>query len=430
VEAYHDGYDPAQAKRSHSSWLGFVRAIGGLEGTALEAFETHRDLLEALEVTEMTKSYKLLVLGAMLAEGSLFDGITLPALAQAVRRFTARYPALQSELTDAAADDAALYALLERNPIAAWVGGKGTGGRSFFAYHDQRFALALSDAKETASALQDLVREIVDWRLASYVRRISAGAAARRFECQVEHGGAHPIVRMPSRTSIPGLPDGLTEVVAGGVSYQAHFLRESLNFLTPLQSEENVLPALLRGWFGPQAGLPGRHDRVVFERRQDAYEMRPLGAGESALSIGEAFDREQIPPLFGKPFSGAHRQTGVIHLADVKRLLLLVTLDKEGMQKEHRYADGFESREEFKWQSQNRTAPAGSIGQIIIGHERLGYRIHLFVRRTGSHDGRPAPFVYCGELLFQHTEGSKPMNVTWKIATPISDAVARKLGVS
>ncbi|MSR06989.1 MAG: DUF3427 domain-containing protein [Gemmatimonadetes bacterium] len=69
------------------------------------------------------------------------------------------------------------------------------------------------------------------------------------------------------------------------------------------------------------------------------------------------------------------------------------------------------------------------MGRIITQHQALGYQIHLFVRRTRAHDGKSAPFIYCGELLFEGTEGTKPMKVTWRLATELSDSISRKLGV-
>ena len=41
--------------------------------------------------------------------------------------------------------DRALIRLLEQNPIAAWAGGKGTGGVSYFAYEDGTFRTTFTD---------------------------------------------------------------------------------------------------------------------------------------------------------------------------------------------------------------------------------------------------------------------------------------------
>ena len=70
IEAYHDGYNPRAMRPRHGSWLGFIAAMRGLGEEQRRAFERHRAFLEALEATPMTRSYKMLVLQAMLNEDS------------------------------------------------------------------------------------------------------------------------------------------------------------------------------------------------------------------------------------------------------------------------------------------------------------------------------------------------------------------------
>jgi superfamily II DNA or RNA helicase/diadenosine tetraphosphate (Ap4A) HIT family hydrolase len=61
VEAYHEGYRPGSVRRSHGFWLQFVRAMGDLSEDQVAALEQHGDLLDAIEITPMTKSFKMLV---------------------------------------------------------------------------------------------------------------------------------------------------------------------------------------------------------------------------------------------------------------------------------------------------------------------------------------------------------------------------------
>jgi hypothetical protein len=42
-------------------------------------------------------------------------------------------------------------------------------------------------------------------------------------------------------------------------------------------ANENALPEVLRGWFGVTAGLPGTRNSVRFVRRDEHYEMEPIG---------------------------------------------------------------------------------------------------------------------------------------------------------
>jgi len=110
-------------------------------------------------------------------------------------------------------------------------------------------------------------------------------------------------------------------------------------------------------------------------------------------------------------------------------ILLFVTLDKTGMQEEHRYEDAFVSPTEFRWQSQNRTARDSRMGRMIQNHHADGTHVHLFVRPTGKVAGKTQPFVYCGELEFKRWEGDKPITVWWQLADRVPQSVQRELRV-
>src|SRR5690606_19657492 len=67
VEVFGDSFDPKSARRSgYTSWLDFVRMMGDLAAEQTEVFQRDRHFLEALEITPMVKSYKMLVLLAIL----------------------------------------------------------------------------------------------------------------------------------------------------------------------------------------------------------------------------------------------------------------------------------------------------------------------------------------------------------------------------
>ena len=68
-----------------------------------------------------------------------------------------------------------------------------------------------------------------------------------------------------------------------GEEHQANFVKIALNVVTRPGSRENVLPEILRRWFGPDAGRPGRSDDVVFRRQGDVYVMAPA-TGEELTS--------------------------------------------------------------------------------------------------------------------------------------------------
>jgi hypothetical protein len=118
----------------------------------------------------------------------------------------------------------------------------------------------------------------------------------------------------------------------------------------------------LRRWFGPDAGLPGTAYLVAFNREDNKYVMRAVNLAEShnSLELWCSYSREQIPMLFGEQFVRARWQTGFITLP--KHILLLMTLDKSGMEGVFQYQDRFLALDIIEWQSQNRTSRQSDTG--------------------------------------------------------------------
>ena len=428
TETFHSGYDPKGARPSYPSWLGFVRAMDGLTSDQVASYQQLNDFLDSLEVTPMTKSYKMLVLLAMLAEGVLPGGISMQVLRERVRLLARRYGVVRTELGAALDDDAALVRLLEENPIAAWAGAKGTGGTQFFTYQHGSFSTSFAVPDSIRPAAQELIREIVDWRMAVYARRASGLAGADRFVCKVSHSGGKPLLFLPPRDRTAGIPEGWVDVAVDGAAYQANLVKIAVNVLQKADEEENQLPGILRGWFGPNAGLPGTTHVVEFVREGEGYILRPTGeTGEPALKPWTSYVRAQVPPLFGFEFTGMQSQLGVVERDGLT--LLFVTLDKASQPEAHRYDDAFTSPSEFRWQSQNRTSRGSPAGERIAEHVARGISVHLFVRAQSKLAGKTQPFTYCGPLTFERWEGDKPITVWWRLSEPAPESLRKALRV-
>ncbi len=275
-EAFHDGYLPRTARRAHGSWFGFVTAMGDLGAQEMAAFERTGVFLEALESTKMTRSFKMLVLLAMLNTDTLpGQGIGIDALAAEFARLAGRSPRLVADLGVPLDDAGALTAMIERNPIAAWVGESAVPGATAFEYVSRvlRFKQPMPDAER--SAFQGLVREIIEWRLAEYLSRSGEASGEASFTMKVSHANGRPILFLPDRTRAPNIPEGWQSVSIDGQRFEANFVKIAVNVVRSQGSEENALPSILRGWFGHDAGLPGTNHTVVCERADDEWRMRP-----------------------------------------------------------------------------------------------------------------------------------------------------------
>ena len=115
------------------------------------------------------------------------------------------------------------------------------------------------DALRDATAA--LVREITEWRLAQYIRRTGIVDGAPRIVCRVSHAGSQPILFLPSRDRVAGIPEGWVDVTADGEPYLANFVKVAVNVMHKKGAEANVLGDVLRKWFGEGAGQPGTSHR-------------------------------------------------------------------------------------------------------------------------------------------------------------------------
>jgi superfamily II DNA or RNA helicase/diadenosine tetraphosphate (Ap4A) HIT family hydrolase len=432
LETWHAGHDPKSVRRSHGSWTAFVATMGDLDEKEREAQRAAESFLRELETTPMTKSYKMVVLLTMIGEEAFPGSIPVDTLTQAVTRRVHRTAVLTAEFGVSLDDHDALRRLLIENPIAAWAGGKGTGGSAYFTHDGDEFTSQVDCSAAATLALRELTQELCDWRLGQYLERIQADAGhAPRFVGSVGHTNGRPIIFLPDRKTNPGIPHDWTTVETMEGPLELKFVKIAINVARRPRENENVLPSVLRSWFGPSAGLPGEGPhKVLFELEQDHYRLKPIGMQENQPVIGGEYSRADIAPLWQLPFEDATwRQSGFIWTGT--HMFLLVTLEKQGMREEHQYQDRFLDAEHFQWQSQNRTPQGGKVGQALRHHHDRGIAVHLFVRRfPKTQRGKAAPFMYCGDLDFQSWEGEKPITIRWRLTKPLPGQLLRNFVIA
>jgi hypothetical protein len=144
--------------------------MGGLSARETEVLIRHGGFLGALERTNMTRSYKMLVLKAMQQAGDLPGGIWIGSLTEGVRRLASQNPVYARDLSAPIDNQPSLRRLIEDNPIRAWTA-EGQRNDTYFRYSEGQFATTFTVSDADRPVLDDLVRELIDWRLASYLDR-------------------------------------------------------------------------------------------------------------------------------------------------------------------------------------------------------------------------------------------------------------------
>jgi superfamily II DNA or RNA helicase len=428
AELAREGYNLRVLRPAFSSWLGFVRSQGDLSEAETQAYEETKEFLHALETTDMSKSYKMLVLLAMLNRNQIPGALSLTDLAEEVEAMARHDTRIANEIETGSNDGTQhLQNLLETNPIEAWVGGRGTGGISYFEFEGDTLTSRLNVRPAHVQATQELIREIAEWRLAEYFNRPSQKSASE-WALKVIHSNDQPILVLPPRKSNPDLPQAWTEVRVDDEIVKANFARIAINVVRPLDSDTNVLPQILRNWFGPDAGRPGTQYRVILTQGEGSWSLRPLVTQTASIVPYKVYRRPEIAPLLGLPYSERYWGQGFVRQG--QHTFLFVTLDKTDQTAAFQYKDHFESAADFQWQSQNRTSQDSSSGESIQAHQAQGITVHLFVRaKAKTPDGRGAPFYYCGPVNFVSWTDEKPITVMWQLSVPVPRALWTELGV-
>lgn len=298
MQALRAGMNPMSAKKAHGGWFGLVDHLGQLSPEEKRVWHVHRTFLDELSSTAMNRSYKFVLLRALIHDGTVLSGSSLAQLAIASHDLVKADPRLIDDArTEAMPDPMSAspeqWATMWRaNPVTAWTGGfrDGTG---WWRVDGDRFVPTFDVTEEDAETFFALIAELVEWRLGDYLLRRQPSAQAGLIDCAVSHANGKPIIRF-DRARDPGVPEGTTTFVADGEEYEGDFVKIALNVARRPGEKGNALHSLLRGWFGPSAGLPGTRHRVVLELVQGRWVLRPTGRASgsagSVLSLYPSFE--------------------------------------------------------------------------------------------------------------------------------------------
>lgn len=119
---------------------------------------------------------------------------------------------------------------------------------------------------------------------------------------------------------------------------------------------------------------------------------------------------------------------GVKWLPEKQIDVLFVTLNKsdKDYSPTTMYNDYSINEELFHWQSQSTTTDTGSVGQRYINHRKRGSKVLLFVREFRTDVAGAAPYTFLGTVNYVKHNGSRPMNITWKLDKPIPAKYLKK----
>ncbi len=470
AEMYRAGASMAQLRRQHGPWWRFVEAQGDLQPAEYKCLQQHERFLQEVEVTPMTKCFKMVLLEALLE----LDGFRLPPTVEALahrslevfRRRRPLIPDIHENLRDIDTIDPSRWTQYWRgNPINAWIGGnKPNEANIWFQVSDGRFEPLFKVPNQQPETLASMVQQLVDYRLAAYQARLQQARPAT--------ADVLPFPDQKGRTELPFFPNikiacghfkagraDAEEYTSVGAEYgrlnpSKHFIAQaSGNSMNggkrPIQNGdylllERVTPESAGSITGSTMAIERQDEsgdaeyllRVVHKAANGRYILKATNPDYADLeadevmrtfarlkavidpldmAVGRSFMREDIPALFGHEYNPGNWNAGHVILDNPHAHVLLVTLNKQGKAADHRYHDYFIDANTFHWQTQNSTTPPRKRGRELIEHEQRGIPVHLFVRDAKLTRDKAAPFTYYGRVRYLRHEGSGPMSVVWEL---------------
>lgn len=148
------------------------------------------------------------------------------------------------------------------------------------------------------------------------------------------------------------------------------------------------------------------------------------------LELYGTYTRDQILAAFGDNKPSSCRE-GIKNIKDKKCEILFITLNKSDKDYSPTtlYKDYSINERLFHWQSQSSTSPESKTGQKYINHKAQGYKILLFVREYKNYKKNKdmtEAYTFLGTAQFVQSEGTKPMNIIWKLDNPIPSKLINK----
>lgn len=168
LELYlQSGYEDLNVAKEFGSYVGMLEAAGELSAFEIEAFEHVKDLLLEVEKTAMTKSYKMVLLLAMLKRGpaAWYKSVAATDVAEDFANYLAQPSKRVIDKVDL--DLAKVVRLIETMPMTKWAG----SSKGLATFEDKRFGFSVDIEERFEEIVFAWVEEICAFRLSRYFAR-------------------------------------------------------------------------------------------------------------------------------------------------------------------------------------------------------------------------------------------------------------------
>ncbi|KAA1189113.1 DUF3427 domain-containing protein [Pseudohalioglobus sediminis] len=180
AEFYRVGGSADTIRRDFGQWFAFLKDEQDLADNEIECFSTFGSFLRELETTTLVKSFKLVLLEALIELDGFTNPPSIAALAmksfdvlQRRRVLLTDLPEIYRQVSDISQDQVKGWLKYwSDNPINAWIGGNTSTATAHFQIDDGAFRFRQPISPSLLATFADMVQEIVDFRFRQYESRI------------------------------------------------------------------------------------------------------------------------------------------------------------------------------------------------------------------------------------------------------------------
>jgi SOS-response transcriptional repressor LexA len=164
-------------KKEHKHWLGFVAAENDLKDDEKACLNQHINFFQEVEVTALTRSWKLILLEAMIEMDGFSHSPTTELLAQQSYQVLQRHPLMRDDLQENYTTKK-WHTYWVNNPIKAWA------KKDFFNVKNHQFIFKDAIDPNQQDSFYLLLQELIDYKFLQYKNRPKKTAKRKSIKQQ------------------------------------------------------------------------------------------------------------------------------------------------------------------------------------------------------------------------------------------------------
>ena len=178
---YHAGGSIDTIRREHGQWWQFVAQQGDLSASEQACLSSHQKFLLEVEVTKLSKSFKLILLESLLENAGFNSPVSTITIAQNSfgifkrrSRFVVDLPEQYQSLKELDTKQfKAWHSYWLKNPVNAWIGGNKAPGKVHFSIESDALKYLKDINADELDAFNIMVQELVNCRFSQYEQRLT-----------------------------------------------------------------------------------------------------------------------------------------------------------------------------------------------------------------------------------------------------------------